>query len=292
MREKFAALMCLAAVFLSPATAFQWPVEQKTVIATFGQSFIGDFHRGVGIAGQGAAVRPIEPGELVFYRSNRSDPADLPSALGSFVVIEHENKIRSLYGHIDLSRELLGGGKTSFGETDILGVIGDGGFTAGARLFLMVIDTEVGQVVNPYLILPLVGEKTRPTVANVTLTSKNATVPLPASEPVAWGPWEVSAQIYDASPFVRYFCPMAPYRAAVYLNGQEAFQMAFDALKEKEGVPRIYPSADLSHDALYAGEFRMKLGTVQLKKGIANLEIIVRDFAGNERAQSFQFRVN
>jgi len=36
----------------------------------------------------------------------------------------------------------------------------------------------------------------------------------------------------------------------------------------------------------------MKLGAVQLKKGIANLEISVRDFAGNERSQSFQFRVN
>ena len=283
-------LWVLAAIY--PVFSYQWPVEQKTIIATFGQNFSGGFYRGIGIAGKGADVRPIDKGELVFYHIDNTDSGNLPSALGSYAVVEHEKKIRSLYGHLDLGNEMVSGGKTSFGPDDSLGTIGESGFTEGARLFLMVLDTEFQQAVNPYLVLPRVEERNRPAIRSVMLTSKNSVINLPVSGTITGGPWEVSAEVFDASSFVNYFCPTAPYRIAVYLNGQETFQFAYDALKEKDGIPRIYPSPDLSHAALYAGDLRMKLGSINPNKGMANLEIIVRDFAGNERTQSFQFRVN
>ncbi len=289
---KPAAFLCIALFLSAPAGAYQWPVEKKTVVATFGQSFMGDYYRGVGIAGKSSPVRPIDDGELVFYRSDGEDPEGLPSGLGSYLVLEHDQGIRSLYGHTDLSPEISGGSKKSFGSGDVLGTVGETGYTEGARLFLMVIDRKEDQIVNPYLILPPLGEKTRPAISDVGLSGKNRRLRLPASEIVEGGEWDVSARVYDLSPFVSYFCPTAPYRIAVYLNGQTTFQIAFDAVKDKEGKPRIYPSADLEHGALYSGDFLMKLGSVHLKKGLVNLEISVRDFAGNERSQSFQFRVN
>jgi len=211
MAGRIAATLCLAALFLAPAEGYQWPVEQKTVVATFGQSFVGGFPRGGGIAGKGAAGRPLEAGDLVFYRAEGDDPAGLPSGLGSYAVLEHGRNIRSLYGHVDLSPDILAGGRKTFGEADVIGAIGESGYTEGARLFLMVIDAAVGQIVNPYLILPPVEEKSRPVISNVTLSAKNASMRLPAPGPAASGTWEVSAQIYDPSYFVRYFCPTAPY---------------------------------------------------------------------------------
>ena len=84
---------------------------------------------------------------------------------------------------------------------------------------------------------------------------------------------------------------MAVYRMSVFVNGQETFQLAFDAIKDLNGSPRVYPSRDLSWQNIYTEDQRMRLGTVQLRRGMANLEIIVRDFSGNERSQSHQFRV-
>jgi hypothetical protein len=84
---------------------------------------------------------------------------------------------------------------------------------------------------------------------------------------------------------------MAAYKVSVYINGQEAFLLAFDTIKARDGILRVYPSKDLAWKQVYAEGWRMRLGSVQLKRGMANLEIIVRDFAGNERSQSFQFRV-
>ena len=283
------AMLLFTAVF---AFAYQWPVDQKTVVATFGQNFAGGFHNGIDLAGGGQDVRPLDAGVILYYQVEKQDPRDLPSGIGSFVVVQHEKKLRSLYGHMNLVSEIVSDKMTSCSATDVLGKSGEGGYSEGARLHLAAFDTELNQVVNPYLLLPPLEEKIRPTVRNVTLKNKEKSIQLPDAGPVSDGSWAVSADVFDQSSAVRYFCPMAPYKISVFLNGQETFKATFDALKEKDGAIRLYPSADVTYSMLYEGDLTMKLGTIQLNRGLANLEIIVKDFAGNERIQSFQFRVN
>jgi murein DD-endopeptidase MepM/ murein hydrolase activator NlpD len=283
--------LCAAALSLLalPLLSYQWPVENPSVVATFAQNSFGNFYRGISVTGTDSAVRPIEKGELVFYGTRTG--AGLPSVFGDFAVIEHERNLRSIYGHLALDEELAGDRKTSFEAKDRLGSVGDSGITEGAQLFLAIQDLALEQTVNPCLVLPPIVEKTRPAIRAVALKSEGLEITLPAPGGVPAGQWEVSADIFDEAS-VRYFRPTAAYRASVYINGQETFQFAFDAIKDKDGVPRVYPSKDLSWQDLYAGDWRMRLGTVALKRGMANLEISVRDFAGNERSQSFQFRVN
>ncbi len=291
-------IMRRSLVFLLLATvytrgfAYQWPVDQKTVVATFGQNFVGGFHNGIDIAGAGQEVRPLDAGMILFYHEEKKDPNGLPSGIGSFVVLQHEKKLRSLYGHMALSDEIVSDRLTVCTASSVLGKVGEGGYSEGARLHLSAFDTELNQIVNPYLLLPPLEERIRPTVRNVILKNKDKILQLPDGGPIQDGMWAVSADVYDQSASVRYFCPMAPYKINVYLNGQETFQATFDALKEKDGYLRLYPTADISYSALYEGDLTMKLGTVQLSRGLVNLEIIVKDFAGNERIQSFQFRVN
>jgi hypothetical protein len=277
---------------VTPLFSYQWPVEQKTVIATFGQHFAGNFYRGIAIGGKGQKVRPIDAGEIVFYRENGSSNGTFPSGLGSLVVVQHEKKIRSLYGHLDLAEDVVKDRKTAVTVEDVLGLAGGSGYAEGERLFLMVFDTEINQLVNPFLILPPLVDRTRPTIRNVVVSNKVGIVSLPPEGPIPSGLWNVASEIYDLSGYVRYFCPMAPYRISVFVNGQETFQVTFDALKEKDGIMRIFPSQNLAHENLYTGEGIIQLGTVQLNKGLVNLEIIVRDFFGNESIQSHQFRVN
>jgi murein DD-endopeptidase MepM/ murein hydrolase activator NlpD len=285
-------ILCAAAVFLCllalPLLSYQWPVEKPVVVETFAQSYFGEFYRGISIAGKDESVRPVEKGELVYY--SNGDGAGVPSVLGGFAVIQHEENLRSVYGHLALDDELASGRKTFFEAADRLGTIGDSGFTQAPQLFLVIHDMTLEQMVNPYLVLPPLEEKVRPTIRNVTLHSGTTEIPLPAPGGVSAGLWDVFADIFDEVS-LRYFRPMAAYRVSVYINGQETFLLAFDAIKEKDGILRVYPSKDLSWQQVYAEGWRMRLGSVQLKRGMANLEIIVRDFSGNERSQSFQFRV-
>jgi hypothetical protein len=286
-------LLCAAALLLCllglPLLSYQWPVRTPVVVETFAQNYFGGFYRGISIAGKDEPVRPIAKGEVVYY--SMGNGAGLPSVLGDFAVIQHEANIRSIYGHLALDKELAAGRKTFFEESDSLGTVGDSGLTQAPQLFLGVQDMNLEQLINPYLVLPAIEEKLGPAIRNVVLDSGNAEVPLPAPAGVNAGRWEVFADIFDEVS-LRYFRPMAAYKVSVYVNGQEAFLLAFDAIKDKDGLPRVYPSKDLSWSDIYAGDWKMRLGSVQLKRGMANLEIIVRDFAGNERSQSFQFRVH
>jgi hypothetical protein len=281
-----ALFLCLLAL---PLLSYQWPVQRPVVVETFGQNYFGGFYRGISIAGRDEPVRPIAKGEVVYYSIGNG--AGVPSVLGDFAVIQHEENLRSLYGHLALDKELAEGRKIFFEETDSLGTVGDSGLTQAPQLFLGVQDMNLEQTVNPYLVLPALEEKQRPTIRNVVLDSGNAQIPLPAPPGgVGAGQWEIFADIFDEVS-VRYFRPMAAYKVSVYVNGQEAFLLAFDAIKDKDGSPRVYPSKDLSWREVYADDWRMRLGSVQLKRGMANLEITVRDFTGNERSRSFQFRV-
>jgi murein DD-endopeptidase MepM/ murein hydrolase activator NlpD len=290
MAKKICAGVFVFSLLALPLVPYQWPVDGPAVVATFAQNSYGGFYRGISVAGKGAEVRPIETGELVFY-SEAGSQAGVPPVLGGFAVLQHEQDLRSLYGHLELSREITGDTKTFFGTQDSLGTVGDSGFTELPQLFVAIQDLHLDQIVNPYLVLPPIEERTRPTIRNVMLKSGNTEISFPAAGSVPAGQWEVFADIFDEAS-VRYFRPTAAYRTAVYINGQETFQLAFDAVRDKDGIPRVYPSQDLAWEHLYAGDWRMRLGTVQLKRGMANLEISVRDFSGNERSQSFQFRVN
>ncbi|MDR3200384.1 MAG: hypothetical protein LBT68_02895 [Spirochaetales bacterium] len=290
MGKKLCAAIFILGLLTFPLLPYQWPVDSPAVVATFAQNSFGGFYRGISVAGKDADVRPIEKGELVFY-SKGSGSAGVPSVLGEFAVLQHERGLRSVYGHLALSREITGDTKTFFETNDSLGTVGDSGLTEIPQLFLAIQDLSLDQSVNPYLVLPPLDERTRPAIRNAALKSGNTEISFPAVEAVPAGDWEVFADIFDEAS-VRYFRPTAAYRTAVYINGQETFQLAFDAIKDKDGTPRVYPSRDLAWRDLYAGDWRMRLGKVQLKRGMANLEIIVRDFSGNERAQSFQFRVN
>ncbi|MDR1317761.1 MAG: M23 family metallopeptidase [Spirochaetales bacterium] len=288
MKKRFCATAFFLCLLAFPLVSYQWPVPNPVVVETFAQNYFGEFYQGISIAGKDEPVRPIAGGELVYY--SRGDGAGVPSVLGGFAVIQHEENMRTVYGHLFLDPAITEGRQFFFEETDSLGTIGDSGFTQAPQLFLSVQDLGLEQVVNPYLLLPPIEERLRPIIRDVVLDSGDEKISLPALAGLNAGQWEVFADIFDEVS-LRYFRPMAAYRVSVYVNGQEAFLLAFDAIKTKDGIPRVYPSRDLSWRDIYADDWRMHLGSVQLKRGMANLEIIVRDFAGNERSQSFQFRV-
>ncbi|MDR2588247.1 MAG: M23 family metallopeptidase, partial [Spirochaetales bacterium] len=224
-----------------------------------------------------------------FYSTGESGDG-VPSVLGGFAVIQHDKNLRSVYGHLLLDEALRSDKKTSFAADDTLGTVSDTGLTQSPELYLAIKDLSLNQSVNPCLVLPRIEERTRPTIRGVVLSSGSTVIALGASVRVPAGEWEIFADIFDEAALA-YFRPCAVYRTAVSVNGQEIFQLAFDALKEKDGLTRVYPSRDLAFRDVYSGEWRMKFGRVYLQRGMANLEIRVRDFAGNERAQSFQFRV-
>ncbi len=272
------------------AWSYQWPIEPR-ILSVFAQGGADGFERSIRISANNTEVKPIEEGELIFFCSEGS-PSSLPYPLGSFAVLQHGRTLRSLYAHLELSDSVQRMEKTNYQKGDVIGKTGLTGASSMVGLSLFTYDLEAKQFVNPLLLLPPVKDTSRPIIRNAQLEKKDRIIPLPTAEPVPKGMWEVTAEVFDLSSAVPTFWPMGVYKVSLYLNGQERFMVTMDTLKEQGGVTRVSPSEGLAYDQLYSKEgFRMKLGTVNLNPGVLNLEIVARDFAGNEKNQLYRFRV-
>ena len=90
-------LICLGGVVLF---AFDWPLERIVLTSTFGEHRRDHFHAGIDLGGGEQPVFPISSGELVFFYREGEDFSSLPVGLGTFLVLQHQGGIRSLYAHL------------------------------------------------------------------------------------------------------------------------------------------------------------------------------------------------
>jgi len=75
------------------ADALLWPVEGGRILSPFGAPRRGRSHRGADIAGAaGQPVRAAEAGRVVFSSDTRG-------GYGKTVILEHDDRLRSLYAH-------------------------------------------------------------------------------------------------------------------------------------------------------------------------------------------------
>ena len=82
------------------ALGFDWPVEDPVLMSTFGQRRQGCFFAGIDLGGGEQPVFPIADGELVFHGSEEGRFHSLKRGNGTFVVLQHEGRIRSVYSHL------------------------------------------------------------------------------------------------------------------------------------------------------------------------------------------------
>lgn len=295
-------LLFLAAC--ASAAAFDWPLEKPILTATFGEYRGDHFHSGVDLGGGEQPVFPISAGELVFVHEEGRGPASLPVGLGNFVVLQHQGGIRSLYGH--LKPGSLGGvQKTVTGEAPI-GLVGESGYSAGKHLHLSVIDTEMGTVINPSLVLPPLGDNQKPIIKDLFVRTGKELLRLADGPSVRRGEVEVLASVYDVRPDVSFLWKMAPYKIFLYQDGRETASLVFGSLHERRGggerpSNRTLAPGAVSELTLVGGEqsFRdvfeeewlFRLGFVTLTPGESSLVVFATDFAGNESSREFTVRV-
>ena len=147
------------------AFGFDWPVEKKVLTATFGENRWNHFHDGIDIGGGEQAVHPTEAGEILFTFEEGAESRDLPTGLGSFVVIDHDNGYRSLYAHLKLGSVPVD--KTAVSPDDVIGYVGDTGDSLGKHLHFGIVDRTQNEMVNPLTVLPPLGDTTRPVLDGV-----------------------------------------------------------------------------------------------------------------------------
>lgn len=286
-RRRMVAPMALALALAMGAGAYaiEWPMAEARMESTFGTLREGRFLPGIEISAEDPAVLCAAAGEVLFCEDG-AGPGGLPSGVGSFVAIAHERGLVSVYGGlepgtaVDYLREARQG--------DLLGLAAaERGGEAGLRFFLF--DAEKGQFVNPLLFLRPREDQRTPAVRAVYLRRDSQAIDLSQIRTLRQGLCEVQAEFWDPRDDGQGY--NAPFQVRVLLNGSERISLGWDIGREIDGRYRLFSGEGKSVDEFFVPPARYRLGTIQIPRGRASLEIIVSDFSQRSRSSSYVFQV-
>lgn len=282
-------IMVILFTSLIPIYGFQWPVADVVIVSTFGKSEFKQFLKGIDIGGESQEISPIEEGELVFYSSPGTSLLDIPSGLGTYVIYQHKNGIRSLYGHLEDGSVNIDQQQISLSDT--IGIMGSTGSAVGTMLHLQVIDIEFEKYINPLLSLPLLIDGSKPAINEVYLISGEGKKAISSGEIISSGVFGLSADIRDLSEYAAYYCPVSPFSISLFINGENLANINFESLRIKDDKMILQGSDGLFHDKLYREEWEFYLGEFEFSPGDVMIEISVKDFAGNEGVKIFPLKI-
>jgi hypothetical protein len=281
---RFAVYFAISLVLCS----FRWPVDITVLTATFGESRYDHYHNGIDLGGGEQDIYPVSEGRIIYREEEHTRTDGFPAGLGSFMVIEHDRGLRTLYAHIkaDTMTESL-----IASESEPIGVIGDTGGSYGKHLHLTVIDREFDQFVNPLLLLPPVLDTSDPIIRGLYMLQDGEMLLVSDDSVVRPGQKELFVEAHDFCDNVSYYCPTAPYQIDVFVNGSELAHRMFEILRIDKETGELLGYGGMEFQNAYADEWLYRIGVVDIGEGTVEIEIVVKDFAGNRATSIYEIPV-
>jgi hypothetical protein len=274
--------------------AFDWPVDQIVLTATFGEHRGDHFHGGIDLGGGEQPIYPISPGELVFSYRESEDYTSLPTGLGNFLVLQHQGGIQSLYAH--LAEGSLDPNRRNYDRSRALGTVGSSGYSSGRHLHLTIIDTEMSTIINPLLLLPPVADGQAPAIKEVYLQSGQERISLEDGMTLSRSEGQLFATVYDLREDVTFLWELAPYKVFLSQDGREITSFTFDSMyaaptaaEGSQNLVLMNTGRDFSD--VYESSWLLRLGGINLVPGETTLTVFAADFTGNESFKEYTLTV-
>jgi hypothetical protein len=288
------ACLMLFTLSLAPVWAYDWPAADMQVVKAFGQRVSGTVLPGVEVQTLSPTLAAPESGDVVFvYRPHDQVSQNLPSSLGGFVALAHEDNLRTVTSRI-VPEPVTN--KRSFHRGEPLGQAEVQPGASESRHRLFVFDQQLGELVNPLLVFPALADARVPLFLDVKAVPEGGTASVSLFGPsaLAVGYWDIYVDVSD--PITLLPAPgkdkgpegqRGVYAVEAYLNGSEVFNTPLDSVQEKNGRWQVKGMGAFLEDVL-VGDQEWKLGQVFLNQGTNILEVVVRDFHGNQTGKTFR----
>ena len=274
--------------------AFDWPLDQIVLTSTFGEHRGDHFHGGIDLGGGEQPIVPISPGEVVFYYRESEDYTSLPTGLGNFLVLQHQGGVQSLYAH-------LAGGSLDpkpklYDRSRVLGTVGSSGYSSGKHLHLTIIDTEMGTVINPLLLLPPLPDGQAPEIKGLYLQTGQERIALEDGMSLNRSEGRLFATVYDLREDVSFLWKLAPYKVFLYQDGREISAFTFDSLYSPPPSAQstgnlVLVNTEMDFADVYDSSWSLSLGAINLVPGGTTLAVFAADFTGNESFKEYTLTV-
>lgn len=274
------------AAIASVLAAFEWPVGPVQPAALFGSAGGGSFVTGIELASAGGLVKAADSGELAFAWDNGTQAASrLPSTIGSYVIVEHPRGMAGVYA------ELEPGSASSYltkvSKDSILGKAGASGMTGDTGLFFGIYDRGARRWVNPFLLLPPWADKATPQIRGAILLRDGKSWSLGDVKSVPQGQYLVAVDVSDPLDAAHSAGPSVPYFVRLVVNGVKAAERSFDVVSCDAGRQYVGSDSPWSFEDSFLPDGKMLMGSRLLSRGKAVIQVLVRDYSGNERQASW-----
>ena len=279
---------------LTTAWAYDWPAADLQVIRTFGQRAGGMVLPGIEVQTLSPLLAAPENGDVVFvFRPDSEAVQNLPSGMGGFVALAHDDNLRSVTTRITpVDMEA----KRHFHRGEPLGQAEVQTGASESRHRLFVFDQQLGELVNPLLVFPGLTDGKPPLIYDVTAYPEGPgdSVSLFGRGGLAVGYWKIHVQVSDP---VMFFPGSGKekgvegqrgvYAVEAYLNGSEVFNTNLDSIQEKGGRWQVKGTGVILEETLVRDQ-EWNLGQVFFNQGTNILEVTVKDFQGNQAGKTFR----
>jgi hypothetical protein len=274
--------------------AFDWPLDQIVLTSTFGEHRGDHFHGGIDLGGGEQPIVPISPGEVVLYYREGEDYTSLPTGLGNFLVLQHQGGVQSLYAH--LAEGSLDPNPRFYDRSRALGTVGSSGYSSGKHLHLTIIDTEMGTVINPLLLLPPLPDAQAPEIKGLYLQIGQERITLEDGMSLNRSEGRLFATVYDLREDVSFLWRLAPYKVFLYQDGREISAFTFDSLysaplSAQSAENLVLVNTEMDFSDVYDSSWSLSLGAINLIPGETTIAVFAGDFTGNESFKEYTLTV-
>ncbi|OHD14255.1 MAG: hypothetical protein A2Z96_06105 [Spirochaetes bacterium GWB1_48_6] len=288
------AVLLFLGLFLGVSSLYSlefWPLKFPEIRRVFLQTSTTGLFPGTEIVGPSPEVLAPEKGEVVFVSQQKNTQLqNLPSALEGFVILAHEENLRSTVAQITPSVFLTS--KTQLLAGERMGTVLD---PAQPRVRMFVFDQQLSTVVNPQMVLPSMEDKRSPLIFDALLVSEEGkdSLSILKNNRIAHGYWSLVLDAGDPQNSNGRDYLKGIYSVNGFHNGTEFFRCTAESLKTTEGRYFFFETGDQSPKVardIRAGERTWNLGKLFITEGTNIIEIVITDYAGNESSRIFNLR--
>ncbi len=295
-------IITLTAAFfamLFTVNAVEWPIEDKApdaIISYFGQNVGGNISKSIifakpkptqdkegNIISVEHEVKAVKEGKILIVMTELDDDSELfPSALGTSVILAHDDDLISVYSNLESqSVNLNTQNKTSLAEGEVIGNTGNTGWQAvPSSLEFQIIDNQNSAAINPKILLPRTEKETDYSLSGIMLQNKSGTF------------YDLrESKIFPAGTYKVYHTrnkTAMPYKLTCTINGVIEDEIFFDTITYQNG--KLYLSGKekrYNSEVLYADENLLLTGELTLTPGKSTLGITAETFLGKQKQLNY-----
>ncbi len=286
MKKTVFSISILLSVF-SNLFCFDWPfqkVEASQITSFFGQKNGSLPSTSLIISDAEDVISSDEGNTLIVIEDSNDDTDFFPSALGTSVIVSHNDNLICVYSNLDRDSIRSRDYTKKLTKAEPIAKTGKSGFQKkDGSLSFQLIDIKERKAINPLTLLPQLPNLPPLSISAVQIRNKNGVA------------YDLQyAKNFNAGTYRIYFKRndlVVPFKTSILLNGELSDEISLNSINQEGGTCNVMGIKNYSGTEIYPDDKFMLIGEAALKSGKFTLSLLFTDIKGDTRQLNYNITV-